>query len=96
MMGAVDFRHHDLVRWLLGLGADANAKADRQSHQSALHSAAWNGDLEMVRLLVESGADIHVRDAQYDAPPIGWAATSVTVTNNPNCAEVVAYLQYLV
>ena len=95
MMGAVDFRRHDLVSWLLGLGADANAKADGKSRHSALHSAAWNGDLEMVRLLVESGADVHAHDAQYDATPIGWAATSVTVTNNPKCDEVVAYLRDL-
>ena len=93
MMAAVDFGHHEIVRWLLGLGANANARTEVESHHSALHSAAWNGDAEMVRLLVESGADVQARDDQYDAPPIGWAATSITVTNNPKCADVVAYLQ---
>ena len=93
MMAAVDFGHHDIVRWLLGLGANVNARTEVESRHSALHSAAWNGDLEMVRLLVESGADVRARDDQHDAPPIGWAATSITVTNNPKCAEVIAYLQ---
>ena len=59
---------------------------------TALHSAAWNGDLTMVTLLVKAGADRAARDEQYDGTPLGWAETSIEVTNNPACAEVVAYL----
>ena len=92
MMGAVDFGHHDLVRWLLGKGANVNARAAAQSRQTALHSAAWNGDLDMVQLLVEAGADPAARDTEYDGTPRGWAETSVTVTNNPKCGEVAAWL----
>jgi len=58
MMGAVDFGHHDLVEWLLAQGANANAHSDWGSQGTALHSAAWNGDLRMVKLLVDAGADI--------------------------------------
>jgi ankyrin repeat protein len=91
MMGAVDFSRYDLVRWLLTRGANVNARADAQSRHTALHSAAWNGDLDMVTLLVEAGADRQARDAQYDGTPRGWAETSIEVSNNPTCAAVVAY-----
>lgn len=95
MMGAVDFGHHALASWLIEKGASPNARAEAQSRQTALHSAAWNGDLDMVKLLVEAGADPQARDAQYDGTPLGWAETSVTVSNNPRCAEVAAWLASL-
>jgi hypothetical protein len=47
----------------------------------------------MVRLLVEAGADRSIRDDQYDASPLGWADTAIEVSNNPRCADVVAYLK---
>ncbi|MGN6185163.1 MAG: ankyrin repeat domain-containing protein [Thermoanaerobaculia bacterium] len=93
MMGAVDFSHHELVEWLLAHGANVNARADAQARQSALHSAAWNGDLRMVELLVNHGADVHARDAEYNASPLGWAETSIVVTNNAKCEAVAAYLR---
>jgi ankyrin repeat protein len=95
VMGAVDFRHHSLVRWLLDQGANVNARSSAQSRHTALHSAAWNGDMEMVKLLVEAGADITARDEQYDGDPAGWAETAVEVANNPASAEVGAYLRAL-
>lgn len=92
LMGAVDFGRHDLVRWLLEMGADPNARAEAQSRHTALHSAAWNGDLEMVRLLVAAGADPAALDEEHRGAPQGWAEVAVTVTNNPKCAEVAAWL----
>jgi hypothetical protein len=93
MMGAVDFGHHDLARWLLGKGADPNARSDAESRHTALHSAAWNGDLEMAQMLVAAGADPLARDLQYAGTPRGWAETSVTVSNKPECREVAAWLE---
>ena len=92
MMAAVDFRHHDLVTWLLSKGAPVQARAAAPSRQTALHSAAWNGDLPMVSLLVEAGADRSVRDDEHHGTPKEWAEVAVEVTNNPRCAEVAAYL----
>jgi ankyrin repeat protein len=92
MMGAVDFGHHDLVTWLLAQGADANAHSDWGSQGSALHSAAWNGDLRMVKLLVEAGADITARDPEHNNTPLGWAEVAIDVTNNPDCKDVADYL----
>jgi ankyrin repeat protein len=92
MMGAVDFGHYDLVTWLLSQGANVNAHSDWGSQGSALHSAAWNGDLRMAKLLVEAGADITARDPEHDNTPAGWAEVAIEVTNNPSCKDVADYL----
>jgi ankyrin repeat protein len=92
MMGAVDFGHHDLVTWLLAQGANVNARTDWGSRHTALHSAVWNGDLRMVKLLVEAGADITARDPEHDNTPAGWAKVAIDVTNNPACKDVADYL----
>ena len=92
MMGAVDFGHHDLVAWLLQKGANVNAGHDWGSRATALHSAAWNGDLRMVKLLVEAGADVNARDEEHNNTPAGWAKVSIEVSNNPECKEVADYL----
>jgi ankyrin repeat protein len=92
MMGAVDFGHHDLVTWLLAQGANVNARTDWGSRHTALHSAVWNGDLRMVKLLVEAGADITARDPEHDNTPAGWAKVAIDVTNNPDCQDVADYL----
>jgi ankyrin repeat protein len=94
MMAAVDFGHQELVRWLLSQGANVNASSDGGPH-TALHSAAWNGDLEMVKLLVGAGADVSARDAEHDNTPAGWAEVAVTVSNNPKCKDVADYLHGL-
>jgi len=78
--------------WLLEQGANVNARTDAQSHHTALHSAAWNGDLRMATLLVEAGADVNARDDQYHNTPAGWAKVAITVTNNPNAKDVADYL----
>jgi Ankyrin repeats (many copies) len=95
IMGAVDFGHHALVRWLLKNGANVNARADAGSRATALHSAAWNGDLRMVKLLVAADADVNARDHQYNATPFKWAKVSIEVSNNPKCQAVAEYLAEL-
>ena len=92
MMAAVDFKHHDLVDWLLGRGARPNARSSAESRHTALHSAAWNGDLRMAEILLAAGADVTALDAQYNATPAGWAQTSVEVTNNAACTKVAEFL----
>jgi hypothetical protein len=92
MMGAVGFRHHELAEWLLARGANVNARSDAPSRHTALHSAAWNGDLQMVKLLVGAGADVAALDDEHHETPRGWAETSIHVTNNPACRAVVEYL----
>ena len=38
-----------------------------------IHYAALNGHCDVVRLLVERGADVNSTDNQYGATPAGWA-----------------------
>jgi ankyrin repeat protein len=54
-------RHPELVRERDETGA------------TALHYAAFGGHRDAVRLLVEAGADVNARDAQFGATPAGWA-----------------------
>lgn len=95
MLAAVDAKSHSLVRWLLKNGADPNARFTNQSKQSALHQAAWNGDLGMAQLLVAAGADPEALDSQYNATPLGWAETSIDITKNQKCQDVVDWLSAL-
>ena len=88
MMGAVDFGHHALVEWLLAHGGNVNARSTAQSRQTALHSAAWNGDLPMVQLLVGAGADVAARDEEHNGTPRDWAAVAIDIENNPKCQGV--------
>ena len=73
--------HHgnaDAVRRAVELGWDVNRRArtdvpSDQEWETGLHAAAGNGDLEMVRLLLELGADPSLKDCRFDAPPVQWA-----------------------
>lgn len=40
---------------------------------TALHHAAWSGDLTRIRQLLDAGADPALRDGRFDATPQGWA-----------------------
>jgi ankyrin repeat protein len=95
LLGAVDFGHHELAEWLLARGARADARSARGSRGTALHSAAWEGDLRMARILVAHGADVRARDAEHHNTPAGWARVSATITANPRCGDVADYLDSL-
>jgi ankyrin repeat protein len=92
--GAVDFGHRAVVGWLCDRGADPNARStDRSSHDTCLHSAAWNGDLAMVEVLLARGADRALLDDDHQNTPAGWAEVAATVTNNAACLDVAALLR---
>ena len=92
LIAAVDFGHVGIARWLLENGADVNARTGFGSQGTALHSAAWNGDQEMVRCLLEFGADPSRLDREHETTPAHWARVARTVTNNPSCDDVALML----
>jgi Ankyrin repeats (many copies) len=53
---------------------------------SQLHIAAYLGRLEVVRRLVEEGADLRARDERYQATPLEWARMN-------NQHQIIAYLE---
>ncbi len=66
------------VRRAVENGFDINAlgRADapvEQPWQTALHTAAERGDIEMVKLLLDLGADASIEDARFRSTPVGWA-----------------------
>jgi ankyrin repeat protein len=56
----------------VALGFDVNARRCT----TALHEAALRGDLSIVTLLVELGADPTIVDTEHDSTPKGWAQHS--------------------
>jgi hypothetical protein len=38
-----------------------------------LHHAAWSGDLDLIRRLLEAGADPNLVDHRFGTTPLGWA-----------------------
>jgi ankyrin repeat protein len=92
LIAAVDRGHHALASWLLDHGANPNARSKAQSRQTALHAAAWNGELRMVQLLVAAGADPKLVDEEHRTTPLHWAKVSFDIRRQEGCREVVSFL----
>jgi ankyrin repeat protein len=69
VMKAVNGGRVEAVRLVLDLGFDPNFVDEN----AALHSAAGGGKEEIVRLLVERGASLTLRDPFYDGTAVEWA-----------------------
>jgi hypothetical protein len=62
------------VAKLLTYGVNLNEPSKHlYSHATALHHAVWSGSLDTVKLLVEAGAKLDVKDTVYDGTPFDWA-----------------------
>jgi ankyrin repeat protein len=59
----------DSVRLLAESGFDVNASGG----VTALHYAAGAGEVDVMRLLLDHGADTSIRDTEFNHPPIEWA-----------------------
>ena len=64
--------HRDVVRALLERGADPNIR-DEGDDAMPLHFAAERGDMEIVKLLVEHGADTVGEGTMHQLNVLGWA-----------------------
>ncbi len=75
LAAASQFGHAGLVRLLLDAGEDPNRynSAGFHAHSTPLHQAALAGYEEIVRLLVERGARLDMRDLLWNGTPADWA-----------------------
>src|SRR5262249_21279585 len=62
---------HEAVDFLIE--KDGNWNMIGVNNGTALHRAAWDGDLAMVQRLVAKGADLSNRNNPYTATPLSWA-----------------------
>jgi len=69
---AADEGREASVRLMAELGFDLGWEG--HGCGTPLHKAAWRGNPSMVKLLLELGAPVNVRDGQYRSSPLGWAA----------------------
>jgi hypothetical protein len=72
---SAQFGHTEIVRLLLDAGEDPNRynPPGFHSHSTPLHQAALAGHEETVRLLVERGARLDLKDTSWQGTPEGWA-----------------------
>ncbi len=78
LLWAASRGHLEATAWLLDHGAEVNRRATFGGPQhgqgvTALHLAAQHGLIEMVRFLVQRGADPSIEDEIYHSTPDGWA-----------------------
>ena len=81
-----------VVEFLLGKGVDVNA---RPQGETALHWAAYGGQLDIVTLLLERKALLDIKDKSYEGTPLGWALYGwghPPETSGGHYCEVVALL----
>ena len=69
VLTAVEVGRASAVRLTVELGFDLHAG----HRHTPLHQAAYDGDVELVGLLLELGADPARRDHSFNATPLGWA-----------------------
>ena len=82
---AADQDRADRVAEILGRGVSPNVEQPG-SKVRPLHNAAYNGSTNVVRLLIDRGAEIDPRDANHGATPIYWAFWG----RRPQCVELLA------
>jgi ankyrin repeat protein len=72
---ATQFGHAAIVKLLLDLGENPNRfnPQGAHSHSTPLHQAAFAGHDDTVRLLVEHGARLDIKDILWAGTPADWA-----------------------
>jgi hypothetical protein len=72
---ACQYGHIEAVKLLLDAGESPSRynPAGFHAHSTPLHQAALTGHFDVVRLLVERGAQLDLKDIQYDGTAADWA-----------------------
>ena len=66
-------RNNDIAAARLMLKSGMPVDASSQHGGTALHWAAWQGNADLVRLLLDHGASITNTENQYQGTPLNWA-----------------------
>ena len=82
-------QHQEVAGYLIDLGADINAEWSLHEPATILHHLAFFGKLEMVKFLIERGADPTIEDFRYQSDALGWAKYN-------NQDKVAAYLKRVI
>jgi len=77
----------DGVRTMLDVGWDIDTRNVVWA-ETPVHRAAFHGNLELVKLLVNRGADLTITDRTYHSTPLGWA-------QHGEATEVIGYFRLL-
>ncbi|HEY3913735.1 MAG TPA: ankyrin repeat domain-containing protein [Verrucomicrobiae bacterium] len=71
LVNVAEARNIDALRLMLEAGWPVNVRG--QHGGTALHWAAWHGDVEMTRLILGYHPPLEVEDSDYGGTPLGWA-----------------------
>jgi hypothetical protein len=88
LLSACELGNDDAADVLLSLGARVGA-LDHQG-VSPLHRAVQSGRLDLVRRLVEAGADVDLREGRWHGTPMSWSV----VLGKPAVADYLAPLSH--
>ncbi len=83
----------DTVRLMTSLGWPLTQEGEWGG--TPLHWAAWNGRVEMARLLLEAGAPVDLRDSRYGSSPIAWCAHGSSFSSRANDEDYPAIIHLL-
>jgi ankyrin repeat protein len=82
----IDVNNYKAAELLLKHGANPNIKETSQDW-SALQCAAYYGNLSMVKLLLDNGADVNAV-GKYDQTPLHWSMRAITWNNQKEIVEL--------
>lgn len=89
------YGQRETIRLLMELGVDPGAPGETDG-QTALHVAAYQGDAELVDLLLSQKAPVNVNDAVHGTPPLAWALHAWLVENRRDPESYIRILTALV
>lgn len=73
LQAAVEANQFNIARLLIERSANVNAKTTGELEITALHDAAADGYLDLIRLLVGYKADLNAKDNVHGGTPLDWA-----------------------
>jgi len=89
---AIESGQNAVVHWMLTQGLPVNSRSPKGSRGTLLHSAAWHGNLPLVKMLLSHGADATLTDEEHRTTPAEWAKTASARLGRKECEAVAEWL----